>query len=485
MSKPKYIPHSYQFFIDFHKIPKCPETLIWDVTFRCNLKCIHCYNSDRYFDTSKQKELNTEQAKVAIRKLADFGFKHIHLLGGEPLIRKDIVELASYTTKKGLRMTINTNGVLLDYDLAKKLADSGVDQITISIDGAKKETNDYIRGHGTFTKILNAVEAVNKTRENYTDLELGFAFTMTKINLSEMPEIVRLANEYGIDIVDFMELYISGNANRNTDLLYSVSESLNALEKLSEYIKDHKKEFKDIIIQMDVWYPTAIYLERKYRIGLVYHPRNMGCMAVVDRWYMESNGNIHPCGITTNPIYDMPIRNREVIIENKNILEVSSMEEITGSKYFTSFLELRDDKQRFEKKLPCATCDYFSFCIPCPFINYGADVIKECMEVFKRERKFEESVKKLRPVVKTSHLLSDSSGIKVYDKELDVYRSIEGIGIDILEYILQKKEVVVEDVINHVYSKYDVDKRQVERDVIDFVWWLQLLDVLKLEKIDK
>jgi radical SAM protein with 4Fe4S-binding SPASM domain len=485
----KYYPFLYLSNVSNHRLPQRPTTVIWDITSRCNLNCITCYNSFRY-DVKvrynieeKDRELNTEEAKIAINKLKSFGFKHLHLLGGEPLIRPDIIELVDFATKLGLKVTVNTNGLMLTrYDFAKKLVEAGVHQITISLDGAIEETNDKIRGKGVYKAVLKALEVLNTLRREGYKIEIGLAYTMTKLNLHEMPSFVELASKYNVNVIDFMSLYISGNAVKNKEILeYTPAEALDALERLAEFISQNRDKYKNIIIQLDIWYPTAIYLERKYRVGFRYHPRNMGCMAVIDRIYMDAYGNLHPCGITTNDIYTKDIiKDKKLVPEKINILTINKLSDLLNSMYFKSFLILRGNKSMYLNKEPCKNCDYFSICIPCPIVNYSKTTIEECADTFKREKEFENYILNSRIKLDKNKILINNNKVFVYDKYKNVYREANKLASQIILEIY-KENICVKDLTNklkHIYSS--ISPRQIERDVIDFIWHLKILGVIEL-----
>ena len=92
--------------------------VVWNMTQRCNLKCVHCYAKAT---TEKGTDpISTEQAKVMIDDLAQFGAPVMLFSGGEPLVREDLPELAKYATGKGMRAVISTNGTLIDRKMATK-----------------------------------------------------------------------------------------------------------------------------------------------------------------------------------------------------------------------------------------------------------------------------------------------------------------------------------------------------------------------------
>ena len=116
--------------------------VVWNLTRRCNLRCIHCYASA---SEDSARELTTDEAKAVIDDLAEMGIPLLLFSGGEPLLRKDIFELASYATSKGIRCALSTNGTLITPEIAEKIKEAGFVYVGVSFDGLK-ETIDRFRG---------------------------------------------------------------------------------------------------------------------------------------------------------------------------------------------------------------------------------------------------------------------------------------------------------------------------------------------------
>ena len=117
--------------------------VVWNMTRRCNLKCIHCYSNSA--DIDYPDELTTEEGKKLIDDLAAFGSPVILFSGGEPLLRQDLLELAQYATDKGMRAVISTNGTLITKEIAVKLQKIGLSYVGVSLDGLEK-THDRFQG---------------------------------------------------------------------------------------------------------------------------------------------------------------------------------------------------------------------------------------------------------------------------------------------------------------------------------------------------
>jgi len=215
----------------------------WNLTSRCNLKCVHCYADANEFPADN--ELSTEEAKQFIDDLAEMKIPVLLFSGGEPLLRKDIFELASYATSKGLKCSLSTNGTLITPEVAEKLKEQGFTYVGVSIDGLK-ETNDHFRGvKGAFERalegLLNAKEAGILT---------GIRFTVTKYNIKDIPDIIDLLAENEIPRFCLYHLVPSGRADFKDDI--TVKQRRELVDWLIEKaIQLHDDGYKTEILTVD------------------------------------------------------------------------------------------------------------------------------------------------------------------------------------------------------------------------------------------
>lgn len=208
--------------------------VVWNMTRRCNLKCVHCYA--QAVDPDGKDEISTSQAKEIIDDLAAFGAPVMLFSGGEPLVRKDLVELAKYATSKGMRAVISTNGTLITKEKARELKDVGLSYVGISLDGTE-ETHDKFRGiSGSYKKALQGVE--NCKAEG---LKVGLRFTINKRNWTEVPSIFQVLRDLEVPRACFYHLVYSG---RGSEL---IKEDLTHAEtrQLLDLIMDETKALYD------------------------------------------------------------------------------------------------------------------------------------------------------------------------------------------------------------------------------------------------
>jgi heme b synthase len=163
----------------------------WEITRNCNLSCVHCRAAAT--NGPYTGELDTESALRLLDQIAEVGNPIVILTGGEPLLRSDIFEVARYGTDKGLRMVMAPNGTLITEDTARKMAESGIKRISISLDAADKETHDAFRGvEGAFEGALRGIRYAKNA-----GIEFQINTTISKRNFNQIPKIQELAESLG------------------------------------------------------------------------------------------------------------------------------------------------------------------------------------------------------------------------------------------------------------------------------------------------
>ena len=195
--------------------------VVWNMTRRCNLKCMHCYSASA--DIDYPDELTTDEGKKLIDDLAAFGAPVILFSGGEPLLRPDLLKLAQYATDKGMRAVISTNGTLITREIAAKLKTIGLSYMGVSLDGLEK-THDRFRGtKGAFEK---AMEGIRNCRD--AGIKVGIRFTVNKRNLADVPAMFDLLKKEKIERLCFYHLVYTGRGSklREEDLTHEETRAL-------------------------------------------------------------------------------------------------------------------------------------------------------------------------------------------------------------------------------------------------------------------
>lgn len=219
--------------------------VVWNMTRRCNLKCVHCYA--RSEDISYDNELTHEQSLAMMDDLADFGVPVLLFSGGEPLVHPQLIEYAQYAVKKGMRAVISTNGTLITKEKAKMLKEIGLSYVGISLDGLE-ETHDKFRGvKGSFKKAMAAIDNCQKA-----GIKVGLRFTINKRNFGDIPGIFDLLEEKNIPRACFYHLVYSGRGSEIAKEDLNHEETRKVLDLIMNRTRDlHDRNLSKEILTVD------------------------------------------------------------------------------------------------------------------------------------------------------------------------------------------------------------------------------------------
>ena len=167
-----------------------PICLTWELTYACNLSCVHCLSSSGKRDP---RELTTRQCMDIIDELERMQVFYVNIGGGEPTVRPDFWELVDYATAHHVGVKFSTNGVRITPEVAARLAASDYVDVQISIDGATAEVNDAVRGAGSFDMAVRALQ--NLADAGFADAKISVV--VTRHNVGQLDDFKALADRYG------------------------------------------------------------------------------------------------------------------------------------------------------------------------------------------------------------------------------------------------------------------------------------------------
>jgi len=182
--------------------------VIWNLIRRCNLNCKHCYALSA--DTDFIGELSTDKVHSVMDDLKQFGVPVLILSGGEPLLRPDIFEISCHAKAMGFYVGLSTNGTLIDEHNIESIASVGYDYVGISLDGIGETHDKFRRKEGAFEASLNGIRLCRQE-----GIKVGIRFTMTLDNASELPDMIKLAEDEGVDKFYLSHLNYAGRGNTN------------------------------------------------------------------------------------------------------------------------------------------------------------------------------------------------------------------------------------------------------------------------------
>ncbi len=328
-----------------------PKWIAWEITRRCNLKCVHCRSSSE-LAVQEHPDFSFEQAKAIINDIASYASPVMVLSGGEPLLRDDVFDIARYGNSKGFRMCLATNGTLVTRETCKEILDSEIKMVSLSLDGARAETHDDFRNQqGAFTGTMNAIRLFN---------EHGIPFlvnsSFTRRNRDEIPEIYKLVKSLGAKAWYMFMIVPTG---RGEDILEELIPQ-KVYDQILEWHYEVEKQENELLMR-----PTCaphyyrVIREKAKEAGEKVVRRNLqfstggskGCLAGQLICLIDVDGEVLPCSYfpkSAGNIRQTPF---------KTIWEKSEL-----------FLQLRNFK---EYKGSCGKCEYVNVCGGCRARSYA------------------------------------------------------------------------------------------------------------------
>jgi heme d1 biosynthesis radical SAM protein NirJ len=182
--------------------------VIWNLVRRCNLTCKHCYSISA--DKDFAGELSTAEIYGVMDDLRQFKVPALILSGGEPLLRPDIFDIAARSKSLGFYTALSSNGTLIDAPMRDRIAALDFDYVGISLDGMGATHDKFRRMQGAFDKSLAAIRLCRDA-----GLKVGVRFTLTRDNFHDLPALLRLVEDEGIDRFYFSHLNYAGRGNKN------------------------------------------------------------------------------------------------------------------------------------------------------------------------------------------------------------------------------------------------------------------------------
>jgi heme b synthase len=322
-----------------------PKWIAWEITRRCNLRCVHCRSSSE-LEVASHPDFPVEEAFRIIDDILSYAKPVIVLSGGEPLLRQDVFTIAKYGTEKGLRMCLATNGTLVSDSVCENIKDAGIKIVSLSLDGSNKTVHDDFRSQkGAFAGTINAARLFKKH-----GIEFIINSSFTKRNQEEIPKVYTLAKELGATAWYLFMIVPTGRGEEIMNELISKEE----YEQILQWHYEMEKDEKTLLVR-----PTCaphyyrIVLQKSKEEGSKFERRTLkfstggskGCIAGQLIALIDVDGNVLPCSYFPKPAGNIRTQSFKEIWE-KSVL----------------FRELRDFKKYKGK---CGSCEYVTVCGGC------------------------------------------------------------------------------------------------------------------------
>lgn len=250
------------------RIPNDSGRALWEITNQCNYTCKYCIFSSN--SKKDLRELSTAECIKVIDELYDKNFKYIKVTGGEPFLRKDIINILTYMCQKGMHVDISTNGSSLTGNIINKLNEIKLDMLHLSLDGKNSFSHEIVRGEKTYLKTIRALKQLSKL-----NLHKRVGTVIHKYNEFELEEIINLCINYNVN-----------------EIIFSVMEPVGRMKGDNSFYKTRKLE--DITNELEE-------LSIKYdQIVINYNWKQQSniektCPALSRFIYINNLGNVSPC----------------------------------------------------------------------------------------------------------------------------------------------------------------------------------------------
>ncbi len=312
-----------------------PVHPVWEVTSQCNLTCEHCHA--RGGESDGKSELSTEEGKTRVidelAKVSDF--KSLIFSGGEPLVREDIYELIAHAKMRGFYPIIATNATLITSTAAERLKKAGTLGIAASIDSVKDEVHDAFRRKQGALRLAKEGIANAAAEGMYIQINI----TASKVNINELEDIVRFADELRAHVILLYQFIPSGRGLENAQFELTAEEFRDEIFRAGSLQKDLHPVIAPVGLP-EYWALLDVSRKGGARSDLL-----RGCICGNGMFYIKPNGDVWPCAF--------------VPMSGGNLRDTTPVEIWSRSELFT---KLRD---RENLKGICHDCGQRDICGGC------------------------------------------------------------------------------------------------------------------------
>jgi radical SAM protein with 4Fe4S-binding SPASM domain len=193
--------------------------LFWEATLRCNLNCLHCGSDCFRNNNTRSEELESSLLKKTLTEISqhyDPNKITFAIIGGEPLLRQDIIGVGSFASNLGYRWGITTNGTLLDREMIDKLRKAGLQTISVSLDGLEKAHDQLRNSTGCYQRVTKGIRLLVET-PFYKKFDI--ICCVSKLNINTLPAFIETLIEFRVPAVRFVPVFSRGRASRNSHLM--------------------------------------------------------------------------------------------------------------------------------------------------------------------------------------------------------------------------------------------------------------------------
>ena len=323
-----------------------PKWIAWEITRRCNLKCVHCRSSSE-LEVKEHPDFSLDEARRVLDDIHSYADPVVVLSGGEPLLRDDVFKIAEYGGGLGMRICLATNGTLVTPEICQQIKKADIKMVSLSLDGASAAVHDDFRNQpGAFDGTMNAIRLFN---EHSIPFLVNSSFT--RRNQDEIKKIYTLVKDLGATA---WYLFMIVPTGRGEDIMEELIPE-DVYEEILNWHYDMEKEDDSGMLVRPTCAPQyyRIVLQRAKEDGSRFKRRSLkfstggskGCLAGQLICLIDVDGNVLPCSYFPKAAGNIRKNSFAEIWENSSL-----------------FKELRDFKGYKDN---CGRCEYVQVCGGC------------------------------------------------------------------------------------------------------------------------
>jgi radical SAM protein with 4Fe4S-binding SPASM domain len=314
------------------------------VTRECNLKCIYCFANAKYIYDNNSID-QPKRMNDLIDQIAGLEIKKILITGGEPTLISDLPNIIDQLTKHDIEVILATNAYSMNENMAERLRESGVQEVQAKLDASNPIIQDKLSGvAGSFVKLIDGIRTL---RKHFS--KLSVASVTTSLNIMEIPKVIRICADLGVDEVS-PRIYTPGIWALSGRGGAYLNPPPNSILWLEEKIAELKEQYKGII-KIEPIESKSFSKRRENEVAM--------CPGFVSSCTILENGLVVPCETLSDFSNDFIIGNAN----KETILDIWNSEK--AEKWV-----LRESPKVEE---PCSVCDEFTRCKGgCPWRSYVA-----------------------------------------------------------------------------------------------------------------
>jgi radical SAM protein with 4Fe4S-binding SPASM domain len=329
-----------------------PFRAIIEVTSSCNLRCVHCYGS---FSAQNKDELSTEEIIRILSVLHELGTEGLNISGGEPLLRKDLLEILDYCYEK-FSFSLLTNGTLIDDKFAKKFSEYTLSPLQISLYGFKAEDHDSITGvPGSFDRTVKGIESLVRH-----DVYVMIAYLYVPGDVEYIEKMAEFCADLGVSRYRVGSIVTVG---RGENLAWEPNHA--EFRRISTVLKKLSREYEERM-RIQRWDPGGEKTDEQDPTDIE-EPGHLKCQIGAYSIVVDSNGDLLPCGLLRWRLGNLIKENPRQLLARKDTQFFSTI-------YAPSDLLCGDCQFLYQcRKCHAKAATHFSQVVKCPWYDQFED----------------------------------------------------------------------------------------------------------------